>query len=69
MKAKDLAELLLHHPEANVIHKEYVGWNPLVKIKGASFVKQGDVVNSPDKGGDFITDEEDTAETDLFILF
>jgi hypothetical protein len=66
MKAKDLAKILLEHPESEVGHFEYTGGDtPILEINNFVVCKKGDINVSHD-GGNFI--ENNILVCDLIIL-
>ena len=66
MKAKDLAEILLMTPDAEVVHYEYLGGPTiLIKIGTVKHESCGEQSESSD-GGDFI--KNGIVEKDILIL-
>ena len=54
MKAKDLAEILLKHPEAEVVHYQYAGGpEPLLPINKPVFYEKDEKHNETDDYGEY----------------
>lgn len=47
MKAKELAKILLQHPEAEVITQEYIGDDFFVSIEHIELYKKGSKIKKP----------------------
>jgi hypothetical protein len=67
MKAKELAEILMKNPEAEVVHYEYIGGpNPLCIINKVTLELKGTKCTSYD-GGDFVG-QNNIVLKDIIIL-
>ena len=67
MKAKELAKILLEHPNAEVVHYEYIGCDtPLLTIDNVKFERKGITSESFDIGP-FI-DTKKRTKKDIIIL-
>jgi len=68
MKAKDLAEILLKNPEAEVVHYQYQGGpEPLVPITKPVFYNTTEKHNETDEYGEY-TRKNGLFKQDIYIL-
>ena len=67
MKAKELAQILMDTPEAEVVHYVYTGGDtPLLKINATYHQSKGEKSDSIDRG--HFVDNDGIVEEDIVIL-
>lgn len=67
MKARELAEILMRTPDAEVVHYQYTGGDtPLLTVNTTYAELEGETSSSHD-GGHFV-DEKGIVESDIIIL-